>query len=296
MQVINKTVRVIKFTGQHIVRNFWQSLIAVVVIGFTFFIAQLFITIGLVSERVLVFFETQPQVTVFFKDEADEELILQIKEELEQDTGIDTVAYISKEQAVEIYRAQHQDDPELLEFVTPDILPASIEISVSDIDYLASVAEEFNDNQFVERVIFQQDLVEELMEWTNGIRKVGMVFLGIMVFIAGVIIFMVVANNIAKFGHEIEVMKLVGAGNWYVRLPFILDAVIFAVIAASIASGLIYLILPYMQQFINQFIAAVELYTDPVLLTYELWWQTLILGAVYTAMISFISVWRYLRV
>jgi cell division transport system permease protein len=266
------------------------------VLGVTFLIAQLFVLLGVASDKIVEYFENQPQVTVFFKDEAQEDQILQIKTELEKNDYVVEVAYISKEQAVEIYRNQHQDDPDLLEFVTPDILPASIEISVNDLAYLSEVARQFNTNQFVENVYYQPDLIDELMAWTTSIRRAGVALLGVMAFVAAVIIILVIANNINMFGHEIEVMRLVGAGSWYVRMPFVLDGIIFALLGATLASGSLYWFIPQLETFIDRLIASVELFPDPQSLIIDLWLKTAALGSALAALVSYVSVWKYLKV
>ncbi len=293
--MINNTIRIFKYTVQHIARNWWQSASVVLVMAATLLIGQLFIVTMVASNQILVFFENQPQVTVFFQDEATEDQILQIKKELEKEEAINEVAYISKEQAVEIYREQHQDDPELLEFVTPDILPASLEISATDPRRLAEVAMEFEDNQFVEEVIYQQDLVDELLNWTQAIRTAGIVLLAVQGFILIVLITLVIANNINVFSREIEIMRLVGAGSWYIRWPFILDGILFALAGASIASLSLWWLLPYIRSFIDTFImSGAVLPADQVNLA-QYWLYSLAIGSAFTSVVSFLAVWRHLR-
>ena len=288
--------RAIKYSVQHVTRNLWQSLMVIIVMTMTFVIAQLFVVVGIAGNQLLGYFEDQPQVTVFFKNEALEDQITQIKKELEKDAQVKEVRYISKEQAVEIYKVQHADDPELLEFVTPDILPASLEISVNEIRSLSTIAKQFEDNEFVERVIYQQDLVDELMAWVQAIRVAGVVLLGVMLFVATVIIVLVVGNNVTKFGNEIEVMRYVGAGSWYVRLPFILDGIAFAFIAGCVASVVMYFLLPNIQAAFSGLILAIELFPNQMSTVFLLWVPTVALGSAFTAIVSYLSVWKHLRV
>ncbi len=294
--MISSLARVIKYTLKHLIRNASQSVLVVLVLAVTFLIVQLFILLGMASEKVIAYFESQPQVTVFFKDEATEEQILQIRDELKKDKNVKSVAYISKQQAVEIYKSEHQDDPELLEFVTADILPASLEISVYDINYLPRIAQEFNGNQFVEQVYYQPDLVDELTAWTKSLRQAGLILIAIMLFVASAIIILVVANNINIFGHEIEVMRLVGAGSWYVRMPFVLDGIIFAILGAAISSVMVYFAIPRVESFIDQLIASVQLFPDPQAIVIDLFVKVAAVGSLLTAFVSYVSVWKYLKV
>ncbi len=294
--MISSLARVVKYTFKHLIRNASQSVLVIFVLAVTFLIVQVFILLGMASEKVIAYFESQPQVTVFFKDEATEEQILQIRDELKKDENVESVAYISKKQAVEIYRSEHQDDPDLLEFVTADILPASLEISVKDINYLPKIAQEFNGNQFVEQVYYQPDLVDELTAWTKSLRQAGLILIAIMLFVASAIIILVVANNINMFGHEIEVMRLVGAGSWYVRMPFVLDGIIFAVLGAALSSVMVYFTIPHIETFIDQLIASVQLFPNPQAIVTDLFIKAAVVGSLLTAFVSYVSVWKYLKV
>lgn len=294
-KLINTVIRVLKYTFQHLVRNSGQSMLMVLILAVTFLFVQLFVVVTIASERILTYFENQPQVTVFFRDEATPEQIVQIKKELEKDSLIELVTYISKEQAVEIYKEWHRDEPELLEFVTPEILPASLEISTTQVSHLYTIASQFQDSQFVERVVFQRDLIEELVSWTNAVRQAGLVLIGILSFISLMIILIVMTQNINSFSREIEIMKLVGAGSGYVRWPFILDGVLFAVLAAVFSSLALYWLLPYVQEFSNNFIVAIELFPPRASLVLELGLLVSGGGALLTAIVSMLATWKHLR-
>ena len=149
MNIFTRITQLIRYTFQHIGRNLWQSIVVVIVLALTYYIALLIGLTGVISQKIITYFEQQPQITVFFKNEALEEQILQAKKELENAYPIKEITYISKEQAVEIYKSQHQDDPQLLEFVTPDILPASLEISVKNVNVLKDIAEHVGNNRWV---------------------------------------------------------------------------------------------------------------------------------------------------
>ncbi|PJA38106.1 hypothetical protein CO180_04285, partial [candidate division WWE3 bacterium CG_4_9_14_3_um_filter_41_6] len=158
-------MNIIRNAIQHITRSPLQSISVVSILALTFLIGQLFVTVTVGSGRILSYYENRPQVMIFFKDEVLEDQILQIKAELEKDPTVEQVSYISKEQAVEIYKERSlrlfPDKPELLEFVTADMLPASLGVSATSVDTLYKISDDFQNNQFVESAIFQEDLVKE---------------------------------------------------------------------------------------------------------------------------------------
>ena len=124
---------VFKHTWRHIRRSPYQALAAVMVITLTLFVTSLFLFVVLGSQRVLNFFETKPQITVFFKDEATAKQVEEMKEKLNATGKVASLKYISKEEAYDIYREQFKDDPLLLDLVTANILPASLEVSATDV-------------------------------------------------------------------------------------------------------------------------------------------------------------------
>ena len=296
MKILRSIARTIQYSFQHIMRNGFQSLSILLLLSITFLIGQLFGVVTIASDTMLKYFENQPQVMVFFKDEATEDQIKQIKTELEKEDYVETVSYISKEQALEIYRNRHSEQLELLEFVTVDMLPASIGVSVNKADYLFTVADLFEDNQFVESVVFQKDLVEEVLAFSDALRMAGMVLLGILMFNVIVLIFLVVSNNIKAFGKEIEVMRLVGAGANYVRFPFVFDSMLLAIIASGISTLGLAWVLPYVQEFSNQFIAEYVLFPDTTSLLIKFLGVTALGGALFSAIISYVATWRHIRV
>jgi len=300
-KLANTIVRVIKYTFQHLVRNFWQSVLVILVVAVTLSFAQFFVLLSFTGDQVLTYLENQPQVLVFFRDEAQPDQILQIKSELESEDQIESVTYISKEQAVEIYKDLHRDEPELLEFVTPEILPASLEVSGTDIAYLAELATLFQNNQFVERVIFQRDLVREVLNLTNALRTAGMVIVGILAVVAAMIILLVVTNSVSAFNREIEIMQLVGAGRSYILWPFVLNAVLVSLIATTLASAVTYWLVPNLKEFVHTFIAPVDNLSFPSLfiiqmtqyaefnLVFNLWVWTAIIATLVTAGVSLVA-------
>src|SRR5690606_1628738 len=86
--------------------------------------------------QALQYFESRPQILVFFETTTSSETILALKNELETDPQVQEVVYVPQEEALEIYKELNKNDPLLLELVTADILPASLEISATSLEAL----------------------------------------------------------------------------------------------------------------------------------------------------------------
>ena len=165
--------RIVTNALKNIRRSPYQSIAAVLILTLSIFVTQIFFLLSFTSQLVLQYFETRPQVTAFFTDDVSEEIILSLKQQFEAQSYVNEIVYVSKEEALKIYREQNSDDPLLLEMVTADILPASLEVSATTVDDLPIIAQELEKTSGVEEVAYQTDVVDALKKWTSGIRIGG---------------------------------------------------------------------------------------------------------------------------
>lgn len=219
-------------TWTHIRRSPYHSLAATVTMFLTMLLGGLFFLATVFSSMVLGYFESKPQITVFFTDKATVADADTLRKTLGSTGKVASMKYISKDDALAIYRQQNKSDPLLLEMVTADILPASLEVSATNPNYLRDLDPVIKKAQGVEEVVFQKDVVDALLRWTNAIRWVGGVLVCIFAVNAILIVMTVIGMKIALKKDEIDVLRLVGASPWYIRLPFILEGGVYGVIGS----------------------------------------------------------------
>ncbi|MBU3935655.1 permease-like cell division protein FtsX, partial [Patescibacteria group bacterium] len=165
----------LKATWHHIRRSPFQSLTAIFVMVSSFFILSTFAVLSRGLSSVLAYFETKPEVTIFLKDGLDKSTVESLQKELANYPNVREIKFISKQKALEIYQEQNKDNPLLTEMVTASILPASFEVSVSDPAVLSQIAQNFSaKTDSIDEIIYQQDIVQNMLNWTNIIRKVGL--------------------------------------------------------------------------------------------------------------------------
>lgn len=215
---------------KHIRRSPYQAFSAVVIMFLTLLLSGMFSLVIATSALVLRHFESKPQITVFFTDDVDARNVQQLIDDLSSSEKTAQVTYVSKEEALAIYQEQNQDDPLLLEMVTADILPASLEVSATDPKDLASLEEIVRDVDGVEEVVYQKDIVDQLIAWTNAIRLIGSVLVVLLSVVSIFTIMTIVSLKIALKKDEIEILTLVGASPWYVRYPFLIEGGMYGVI------------------------------------------------------------------
>ncbi len=242
---------------QRMRRTPYQVIAAVFMIFITLFVMGFFLIMAGSSSAILSYFESKPQLTVFFKDEKNQETITKLVEKLKTTGKLSGSNYISKDQALAIYRQQNKNDPLLLEMVTADILPSSLEVTATNPQYLAELAEIVKKEPGVDEVVFQKDVVDTLISWTSTIRKVGFVFIFFLLFSTFFILLTSIGMKIAFRKEEIEILKLVGATPWYIKKPFISEGIAYGLSGAFLSFISICLIMLYLQPFAASFLRGI---------------------------------------
>ena len=292
-----------KTTWNHIRRSPYQSLAAIMVMTTSLFIASIFIMAALLSQKVLNFFETRPQVIAYLKDDVSQDQIQVLKDKLKNTGQVKEIKYISKEEALAIYREQNKDDPLLLEMVTAKILPASIEFSATDIKYLSNLANTLNNEEIISQdergnkeIEMPKDIVESLTTFTSSVRKAGATLIGFLALQAFIVILIVISVKISQRKDEIEILRLIGASNRQIRTPFILEGLFYGISGSILAWGLAYLLILYTTPFLIDFFTDIPVLPIPLFFMLSLLFAEVAFGAIIGFLGSYLSVRRYLKV
>jgi len=153
-------------------RSPFQALAATFVLALTFFVATHISVLVYSSSRLLKYFETRPQVIAFLKSEATSEEISDLQNKLSVNPKIKEVRYVSKEEALEIYKKATADKPLLSELVSPSIFPASLEFSLTNLADAQALIDEVKSESIVDQVGFTASLggEEELGDVVSRLR------------------------------------------------------------------------------------------------------------------------------
>ena len=244
----------IKTTWHHIRRSPIQSSIAVFTMTFSFFFISLFVTVNSGLSSVLSYFETKPEVTLFLKDGLDQITVENVKNDLSAYQGIKEITFISKEKALALYKEQNKSNPLLTEMVTASILPASFEIKANDPKILEQIYQNYSTKtNIVDEIIYQKDIIKSLLNWTNTTRKIGLIIIIIIAAISFVTITTIISMKITNRKDEIKISRLLGASNFYVKKPFLLEGVIYGIIGSLLGFILSFIVIFFSKNTINSF-------------------------------------------
>ena len=221
---------------KNIRRSPYQALAAVSMTGLTVFIVSLFALVSLASHLVLRSFETKPQVIAYLKDDHTVDSVNGLIKEV-TDTGlVKNAIYVSKQEALEIYKRSVGNDPLLLGTVTDlgvitaDVLPASLEVTAKSPDDFPTIVSILERSSIIsstpkgkKEIDFPQDILTELTAWTRAIRTAGLLLIAILCFNSIITIMIVVSMKIASRRYEIGTMKLMGAKGWFIIKPYLVE-------------------------------------------------------------------------
>lgn len=286
----------VQTVAKYIRRSPYQSVAAILIMSLTFLTVAVFAILTIISIRVINYFETRPQLSVFFKQEATTDEMNILRKEMEDTGKVRSIKYVSKEEALSLYKQQNKNDPLLLDLVTADILPASLDVQATDAVYLEDLASISKNSKVVDEVVFQKDIVDTLIKYTNGLRQIGVVVIGVLVLVSIFVILTIIGIKITVRKDEIEIMKLIGASNWFIRTPFLLEGIFYGAVGAIVGWGISFGVLQfYATPYINTFFGSVPVLPIEPMVMFQVLGVLFISAVILGAFSSFLAVLRYLK-
>lgn len=298
-------LRVLKFGADNFWRNIWLSVATTIIMVVTLFIITAIIILNLLANAAVDQVQKKVDLTVYFKPDAQEDRILEVRSQAQNLNNVETTKFISKEEALDQFKQAHRDDDLILkslEEVGENPLEASLVIKAVRTEDYEGISDYLSNDRFsdtIHKIDFQEnkDVIDRLVRIASTIRKGGMVVGGAFVIIAILVVFNTVRLAIYTHKEEIGIMKLVGATNWFIRGPFLLEGVLYGIIGAAITLALLYPIIqaanPKITAFFDgQSLDMVQFFTQNML------WIAggmIALGVLLGIISSSIAVGRYLR-
>lgn len=290
--------RLISITKSRISRSPGHVIAAILVMTASFFAVTVFTFILVRSHIALNYFESLPQVTAFMKDSASPEEITALSAEVEATGLTSAIKFVSKEEALERYKTQNAGNTALLDLVTADFLPDSLEIQTKSITDLNKIAEILNSKKdtIVEEVIFRADVVANLSRFTTGLRNTAIILLGLLLLSLTITSSFITALQTYVNRDEIEIMRLIGATKTFVYTPFILESIFYGVIASTVASVTSLASMPFVLAWFSDLFKGVSSVQVSPLIFGIIVGISLLIGIVTNLLGSYWAVRKYARV
>jgi cell division transport system permease protein len=243
-------LRALSFALKDFWRNIWLSLVTITVLVLALLSFNILISLNAVSGKIVDSVKERVDVSVFFKPEVQQAQIDNFREKVKQLPEVKEVKFISKETALENFRILHKDDPKIndaLKELEKNPMVDTVVVKASNIEDYNKILDFIKLDSNQEIIKYQnftdhQKIIDSINSISNKIKKISLAITGIFVLIAILIVFNAIRVMLYTYKEEITVMRLVGASAWFIRLPFLLESVLYSIFATGLAFLLLYAI------------------------------------------------------
>ncbi|MFH0987550.1 MAG: permease-like cell division protein FtsX [Patescibacteria group bacterium] len=246
--MLTNVARVFKFGWYEFLRNIGISVGTIFIMFITLSILAGTVFLRGTTQNLISALQKKVDVSVYFNPSVAEKDIFKVKERIENFPQIDAVSYVSREKALESFKEEHKNDPQImeaLEEIGDNPLPASLNVRASaanTYEALANFLEKGEFKSLIEKVNYRQNksIIDKLFSISNSIKNSGIVLSLLLIFIALTVTFNTIRLAIYSKKREIEVMKFIGATDWFVRGPFLIEGVLLGLFAGFFSFLLFY--------------------------------------------------------
>lgn len=244
---IESATRIIKLGLTNFWRNRWLSFAATLIMTLTLLIISTFVILTIIIGRTTTSIRDRMDLSVYFQDSAANEQIVSLQRQLAARSDVKEVEYVSKDEALERFKLQQQGK-KVSQFINPEEnpLPRSLDIKAMAAENLEAIYQFVNQDQFkpiVHNISYQDNkkIIDRLIAITSFLKEIGWLMSGVFVLISILVIMNTIRLTIFTRKDEIEIMRLVGANDSFIRVPFLVEGVLYGVLATFLAMALVWI-------------------------------------------------------
>lgn len=238
--------RIFKSAFSNFLRNGWLSFVTIFIMTQALLIISIFASLNVVIGASIEAVNERIDVAVFFNETAQEDNILALKDQVEGVEGVREVVYTSSQDALEMFLKDNRNRGMIRDIISPEenFLPASLEIKVTDPYLIEGIIERvqgMDSNRLISETSLEdnQKIIERLRDLGGFIQRASFLLAVVFLIISVLIIFNTIRMTIFTRREEIEIMKLVGATDWYIRWPFLFEGIFYGLVATVLSSMLL---------------------------------------------------------
>lgn len=277
-------------------RNIWMTLASIFTVVLSLFILGFFSIVILNLNKMADTLESQVQISIYLKDDLSQEEIDETKETLSKIEGLQDIKFTTREEAMKNFKERLGDQQFLLDALDDtNPLPNSFSLTVTSPQQVKTIADTAAALDSVESASYSQDIINHLFNLTHLIRLIG---IALIILLTGAAIF-IISNTIrlTVFARrkEIAIMKYVGATDWFIRWPFLLEGICLGFIGGGLATIFLYIVYNQVTQEIYEAMAFFPLIPQHPFIDY-ISLAILVAGIIIGALGSTISLKRFLKV
>jgi len=225
-------------------RNYFMTIAALVTVFLSIVVLGGVLVFVYTTDALLKEVEEKVEITVYLRTDPDpsESEVGAMQTEIMSWPEVKSSIFVSKTDALERLKEDFKDNPEILEGLTGNPLPASFEIALVDPQTVDAVATRFEGDPIVDEVRYGKEIADKLFTFTSQARNFLLIFIVLLGIVAILLISNTIRLSIFARKREVEIMKLVGATNWFIRWPFLIEGVTVGFIGALAATVVVLLL------------------------------------------------------
>ena len=277
-------------------RNNWMSVASIGTVAVSLFIFGMFLMMVMNMNKLAENMESQVQINVYLLDKVDREQARDIEKDLKEIEGVESVGFVTKDEAMERFKDRLGDQKTLLDALDEtNPLPDSFEVTVTNPDLVKTAAEKMEKLDGVECAKYGQDVMKHLFEITRLLRIFGFTLMLVLAFATLFIISNTIRLTVFARRKEIAIMKYVGATDWFIRWPFVMEGMVLGLFGSIIAAMVLRTAYTAMAEKVYDTLAFFPLIPEQPFLTY-ITIVVVISGMVVGAIGSAVSIKKFLKV
>lgn len=297
-------LRVIKYGLLGFVRSGWLSTATIVIMVVALMIFEGMMVFNILTQSALETLQNKIDISAYFKSDISEDEILRVKSSIEGLAEVKQVNYISRDRALEIFKTRQQNEETIskaLEELKENPLLASLDIKAHNPKDYAVINAYLNNESLknlINKVSYAQNslVIEKLIKIIDTAKKAGLLLATLFSFTAGLIIFNTIRLAIYSYREEIEIMRLVGASNSFIRGPYVVEGILYGLVASILSFAIIVPIVYYASPYLIYFMPDVNIWSYFVSHSIGLFFYQWLFGIGLGVISSIIAIRKYLRV
>lgn len=254
------------FAFQAFWRNIWLSLATIFIICLALLSINFLVVINAISDSAIAAVKDRIDVSVYIKPSVREAKISEMKSHLGSLSGVKSITYKSPEDNLAVFKERHQNDPsiqETLKELEGNPLGATLVIKAKQLTDYPDILKAIDDPAYADLIEEKnyddhQMVIDRINAIANNVKRGGLIVSLIFIIISALIVFNTVRIAIFTRQNEIGIMKLVGASNWFIRFPFILESIFSGIVASLIVTAIVYPLLGLLQPHLISFFGGAQ--------------------------------------
>ncbi len=252
--------RIIKFSFQDISRNVWLSMATITILLLALLSINMLVAVRTVSEHAVLAIKEKMDISLYLKANVAEEEAMSLRAEIAKLPEVKSIVYISQEKALNDFREKNINNPDVMKAlqeldrnpllasltITPNSLETSVQLisNLQRLDAKIIESRDFTDNSLI---------VSRIDNITQRINEVGLIIIALFILISLLVVYNAIRVSVYTHKQEIEIMRLVGASNFFIYMPFVFTSFLYTLISVLVVIIAFFPFLTLLQPYLDVF-------------------------------------------